>query len=97
MIAGSGPTDLSCGTLRFCCLDPCANSCAVVDPWIILPACSAISLLFLSAAKLDLELEPIDKWEFYKAASTADHVLTIQTADQQRFANLLLTIGVRMD
>jgi L-fucose mutarotase len=51
----------------------------------------------LKAAKLDLELEPIDKWEFYKAASTADHVLTIQTADQQRFANLLLTIGVRMD
>ena len=28
---------------------------------------------------------------------TDDHVLTIQTADQQRFANLLLSIGVRMD
>jgi len=24
-------------------------------------------------------------------------VLTIQTADQQRFANVLLTVGVRMD
>ena len=48
-------------------------------------------------AGLKLDLEPIEKWEFYKAASTPDHVLTIQTADQQRFANLLLTIGVRMD
>ncbi len=51
----------------------------------------------LKAAKLKLNLEPIEKWEFYKAVSTPDLVLTIQTADQQRFANLLLTIGVRMD
>lgn len=49
-----------------------------------------------SAAKLDLELKPIEKWDFYKAVDTRDHVLTIQTADQQRFANLLLSIGVRM-
>jgi len=48
-------------------------------------------------AGLKLELEPIAKWDFYKAVNTPDHVLTIQTADQQRFANLLLTIGVRMD
>ena len=46
---------------------------------------------------MPLELEPVEKWEFYKAVNTGDHVLTIQTADQQRFANLLLTIGVRMD
>ena len=51
----------------------------------------------LRRAGLDLRLEPIDKWDFYKAVETPDHVLTIQTADQQRFANLLLTIGVRMD
>ena len=30
-----------------------------------------------------------------KAVATDDHVLTIQTADQQLFANVLLTIGVR--
>jgi L-fucose mutarotase len=48
-------------------------------------------------AGLSLELAPIEKWEFYKAVATADHVLTIQTGDQQRFANLLLSIGVRMD
>jgi L-fucose mutarotase len=48
-------------------------------------------------AGLKLELEPIEKWEFYKAVATPEHVLTIQTADQQRFANLLLTMGVRMD
>jgi L-fucose mutarotase len=47
-------------------------------------------------AKLSLKLQPIEKWEFYKAVATPDHVLTIQTADQQRFANLLLVMGVRM-
>jgi L-fucose mutarotase len=39
----------------------------------------------------------IEKWAFYEAVATPDHVLTIQTADQQRFANILLSIGVRMD
>ena len=47
-------------------------------------------------AGLTLKLEPIEKWEFYEAVGTPDHVLTIQTADQQRFANVLLTVGVRM-
>jgi L-fucose mutarotase len=51
----------------------------------------------IAAAGLDLKLEPIDKWKFYEAVATPDHVLTIQTADQQRFANILLSIGVRMD
>lgn len=51
----------------------------------------------LRAGGLGIELTPIEKWEFYKAVATPDHVLTVQTADQQRFANLLLTIGVRMD
>jgi len=50
----------------------------------------------LKDAGLSVELQPIEKWDFYKAVSTPDHVLTIQTADQQRFANLLLTIGVVM-
>lgn len=48
-------------------------------------------------AGLDLELHPIEKWDFYDAVTTIDHVLTIQTADQQRYANILLSIGVRMD
>ncbi|QDT39271.1 RbsD/FucU family protein [Stratiformator vulcanicus] len=48
-------------------------------------------------ADLDIELQPTEKWEFYNAVETADHVLTVQTADQQRYANILLTIGVRMD
>jgi len=48
-------------------------------------------------AGLNLPLEPIEKWAFYDAVATPDHVLTIQTADQQRFANILLTVGVRMD
>jgi L-fucose mutarotase len=48
-------------------------------------------------AGMSLSLEPMEKWEFYKAVNTPDHVLTIQTADQGLFANLLLTIGVRRD
>lgn len=51
----------------------------------------------LGASAYKLPLEPIDKWAFYEAVTTPDHVLTIQTADQQRFANILLTVGVRMD
>jgi L-fucose mutarotase len=50
----------------------------------------------IKAANLQLDLKPIEKWDFYEAVNTKDHVLTIQTADQQRFANLLLSIGVRM-
>lgn len=48
-------------------------------------------------ASLDLQLEPVEKFAFYTAVNTTDHVLTIQTADQGLFANLLLSIGVRMD
>ena len=51
----------------------------------------------ITDANLQLELHPVDKWAFYEAVSTSDHVLTIQTADQQRYANILLTVGVRMD
>jgi len=51
----------------------------------------------LKRAGLPLSLEPIAKWDFYKAVETPDHILTIQTGDQQRFANILLSIGVRMD
>lgn len=49
----------------------------------------------LKEANLNLELEPIDKWAFYDAVASRDHVLTVQTAEQALWANLLLTIGVR--
>ena len=51
----------------------------------------------IADAGLDLELKPIDKWDFYDAVATPDHVLTVQTADRQRYANILLSIGVRID
>ena len=51
----------------------------------------------IADAGLDLELKPVDKWDFYDAVATPDHVLTVQTADRQRYANILLSIGVRMD
>ncbi len=41
------------------------------------------------------QLQPIMKWDFYAAVQSDDHVLTIQTADQALWANLLLSVGVR--
>lgn len=46
-------------------------------------------------AGLGIELKPIDKWDFYEAVASKHHVLTIQTADQALWANLLLTVGCR--
>jgi L-fucose mutarotase len=46
-------------------------------------------------AGLDVQLQPIEKWQFYDAVASRDHVLTIQTAEQALWANLLLTVGVR--
>lgn len=51
----------------------------------------------LAADGSGLELEPLDKWAFYEAVESPDHVLTVQTADQAGYANILLTVGVRMD
>ena len=49
----------------------------------------------LKAAGLKLKLEPISKWDFYKTVESPDHVLTVQTADQSLWANVLLTMGCR--
>ena len=51
----------------------------------------------IKQAQIGVELKSLEKWDFYTAVSTPDHVLTVQTADQQRYANVLLHIGVRMD
>lgn len=44
---------------------------------------------------LKLKLNPILKWDFYKAVESPDHVLTIQTGDQALWANVLITMGAR--
>lgn len=49
----------------------------------------------ISDAGLSLELKPIEKWAFYDAVNSEDHVLTIQTGDQSLWANVLLTMGCR--
>ena len=49
----------------------------------------------LSDAQSRIELQPIERWDFYDAVVSRDHVLTIQTGDQALWANLLLTVGVR--
>jgi L-fucose mutarotase len=49
----------------------------------------------LRESGLTLQLQPIEKWSFYEAVNSADHVLTIQTGDQALWANLLLTMGCR--
>ncbi len=43
----------------------------------------------------DKKLGSIMKWDFYAAVESADHVLTIQTADQALWSNVLLTVGAR--
>jgi len=47
-----------------------------------------------SGAKLTLE--PILKWDLYQHVESPDHILTIQTADQSLWANVLLTLGCRV-
>ena len=49
----------------------------------------------LKDAGLSLQLESIQRWDFYDAVASRDHVLTIQTGDQALWADLLLTVGVR--
>jgi L-fucose mutarotase len=49
----------------------------------------------LAEAGTALKLEPILKWDFYQHVASPDHVLTIQTADQALWANVLLTMGCR--
>src|SRR5204863_9804336 len=48
-------------------------------------------------AGISAPLTPISKWDFYKAVESPDHVLTIQTADQALWANVLLTMGCRTE
>ena len=50
----------------------------------------------IAAAGSNVEMKPISKWDFYEAVASRDHVLTIQTADQALWANVLLTIGCRV-
>jgi L-fucose mutarotase len=49
----------------------------------------------IAEAGLAVELKAIDKWQFYDAVKSTDHVLTIQTGDQALWANVLLTMGCR--
>lgn len=49
----------------------------------------------LAETGLRVSLAPISKWDFYRAVESPDHVLTVQTADQALWANVLLTMGCR--
>lgn len=59
------------------------------------PAAWADFRTLASAAGVKSALTPIAKWDFYRAVESPDHVLTIQTADQALWANVLLTMGCR--
>ena len=48
----------------------------------------------LQEAGTPLELGRIERFKFYEAAGTPDVCLTIATAEQRIYANLLLTVGV---
>jgi L-fucose mutarotase len=49
----------------------------------------------VAEAGMKLPLTPIQKWDFYKAVESPDHILTIQTGDQSLWANVLLSVGCR--
>ncbi len=49
----------------------------------------------LAELQSPLKLEPILKWDFYEQVESPDHILTIQTADQSLWANVLVTLGCR--
>ncbi len=51
----------------------------------------------LNTSGLAPALQTVERFAFYNAASTDQHALTIQTAEQRIFANLLLTVGVRTE
>ena|SRR5438309_1799769 len=57
------------------------------------PAAWAEYTKIIKEAGLSLQLQPILKQDFYKTVHSSDHVLTIQTGDQELWANVLLTIG----
>lgn len=46
-------------------------------------------------ARITTPITPLLKWDFYAAVESPDHVLTIQTADQALWANVLITMGCR--
>ena len=48
----------------------------------------------LAGSGYDKKLSRIERFKFYETASAEDVCLTIATADQRIYANLLLTIGV---
>jgi L-fucose mutarotase len=50
----------------------------------------------LQSAGYQGTLQEIERFAFYEAAGTPDVALTIATAEQRIYANLLLTIGVVM-
>ncbi len=50
----------------------------------------------LHGAAIDVELQQIERFAFYDTAGRPDVALTIATAEQRIYANLLLTIGVVM-
>jgi L-fucose mutarotase len=71
-------------------IDPTDSYASVGDP----PVWDEYRTI-ISELELDLTLEPIMKWDFYDAVESPDHVLTVQTADQALWANVLLSVGVR--
>ena len=44
----------------------------------------------------DVQLEGLERFAFYDEAGSDDTCLTIVTGEQRIYANLLLTIGVRL-
>ncbi len=50
--------------------------------------------VILHEAGVEVELERMERFAFYRAAAEPEVCLTVATGDQRIYANLLLTIGV---
>lgn len=62
---------------------------------VMAPGTEADTPLFAEYRRLlGRELELVERFAFYEAARSADTAVVIATADQQHYANLLLTVGV---
>jgi L-fucose mutarotase len=48
----------------------------------------------LGAVYAGMELQPLGRWEFYRACLEPDVAVAVATGDQRLYADLLLTVGV---
>ena len=79
-------------------LDVLLTAIPVEDAMVMVPADGSEPPIFAEFRERlgNVALTPSDRFAFYDEAGSPDTCLTIVTGEQRIYANLLLTIGVRM-